>query len=113
MMREHRYNPVVPEPTPRVLAALLVAWVVVVVDQATKAVAFRAPAGANLPPRNPGFILGVGATSTPVLVLLSATVLLVFCAVIARWTVDIGVSPALPAVIVGGMVANAIDRVRG
>src|SRR4051812_48009341 len=112
-MREHPRNPVVSEGLIRVLAAAFAAWVVVVVDQATKALAFRASVGASLPPRNPGLILGVGASSTPLIVLLSATVLLVFCTVIARWTVDIGVSPAIPAIVVGGMLSNAVDRVRG
>src|SRR5207248_1441539 len=59
-----------------------------------------------------GMILGAGAISTPVLLLFSMAVLFVFCGVIARWTAHIGVAPAIPAVVVGGMLANAIDRFR-
>jgi lipoprotein signal peptidase len=92
----------------RIYPAILVAGAVVIVDQAAKALAARG----GPPAHNPGLAFGIAGGSARVLVVSSIVMLVVFLAVIGRWTVQVGISPSLPAVIVGGFAANVWDRVR-
>ena len=84
--------------------------VVVFLDQSSKAAAWRYVR--IFETRNPGLLLGVGAGPRPALVLLSIAVIVAFVVSVARVMAQIGASPIGPTLIVGGMVGNAIDRMR-
>jgi lipoprotein signal peptidase len=80
---------------------------VVVVDQVAKYVAtVDAPAA-----RNPDLAFGVVGGPAPVLVAVAVTVLVLFVAVVGRVCTALGVSPVLPGLVAGGLVANTVDRV--
>jgi len=96
---------------PLVKAATAVGMVVLV-DQAAKSAASRAHTGMISPARNPGYALGIVGGPATWLIIGTVLVLAAFLAVIARWAVQVGISPLIPAVIAGGMVANMIDRIR-
>ena len=95
-----------------IMKAACAVGLVVLVDQTAKSAAARAHAGMITPARNPGYALGVLGGPAPLLILGTVLVLGVFLAVIGRWAVQVGISPLIPAVIAGGMVANTIDRIR-
>ncbi len=92
--------------------AALVVGGVIVVDQLAKILAVAVDAPVVVQARNPGLVLGI--FRAPVLVLLLGTfvVLATFLAVVGRWAVQVGISPCIPALIAGGLVANALDRAR-
>ncbi len=92
--------------------ATWIVLVIVLVDQIAKSAAARAHAGMITPARNPDYALGIVGGPTPLLILGTMLVLALFLAVIGRWAVQVGISPLIPAVIAGGMVANTIDRIR-
>jgi lipoprotein signal peptidase len=98
-------------PVPITKAAWVV-FVIVLVDQIAKSAADRAHAGMITPARNPDYALGIVGGPAPLLILGTVLVLALFLAVIGRWAVQVGISPLIPAVIAGGMVANTIDRIR-
>lgn len=81
---------------------------VVLDDQLTKAVATHAGMVAH----NPAFALGVVGGPAPLLILGTVAVLAAFLALVAGPAVALGVSPLAPALIVGGMLGNALDRIR-
>ncbi|HET9730580.1 MAG TPA: signal peptidase II [Acidimicrobiia bacterium] len=93
--------------THQTLLFATVAAIVVAVDQSTKA---AAQTGSVV--RNPAYALGVGHGSAFLLAFGTIAVLGMFIGVLGRWTVRIGVSPAVPALLAGGMLANTLDRVR-
>jgi lipoprotein signal peptidase len=88
--------------------SVAVAGAVVVVDQASKSVA----AQHGPVPRNPALALGVAGGPAPVLIVLALAVVVVFLAVVGRLAVRLGIPAMLPAIVAGGVSANAIDRVR-
>jgi len=85
-----------------------VAGAVVLDDQPTKAVA----AHAGLVAHNPAYALGVGGGPAPLLIVGTVAVMVAFLALVAGPAVASGVSPLAPALIVGGMFGNALDRIR-
>ena len=95
-------------PNHRAVVPATAAIGVVVIDQITKAAAaHRVPVA-----HNPDLAFGVAGGSVPTLVGITVLVLAVFIAVVGRWAIRLGISPMLPALIVGGMLANAVDRLR-
>jgi signal peptidase II len=92
----------------RIYIAALLAGAVVVVDQAAKALAARAEPTAH----NRALAFGIATGPAAVLAAFSILMLGVFVVLIGRWTVQVGISPAFPALIAGGGIGNAIDRVR-
>jgi signal peptidase II len=85
-----------------------VAGAVVLDDQLTKAVAQHAGMVAH----NPAYALGVVGGPALLLIVGTIAVLAAFLALVAGPAVALGVSPLAPALIVGGMVGNALDRIR-
>ncbi|MDP9332280.1 MAG: signal peptidase II [Actinomycetota bacterium] len=81
---------------------------IVLDDQLTKAAATRAGLAAH----NPSYALGVVGGPTAALIAGTIVVLVAFLAFVARPAVALGVSPIAPALIVGGMFGNALDRIR-
>jgi lipoprotein signal peptidase len=81
---------------------------VVLDDQVTKSAAAKA----GLVAHNPAYALGVVGGPATLLILGTILVMVAFIAFVARPAVAFGVSPIAPALIVGGMLGNAIDRVR-
>ena len=81
---------------------------VVLDDQLTKAVA----AHAGLVAHNPAYALGVVGGPAPLLIVGTVAVMAAFLALVAGPAVALGVSPLAPALIVGGMFGNALDRIR-
>jgi lipoprotein signal peptidase len=81
---------------------------VVIVDQAAKTLAARAAPTAH----NRALAFGLARGPATVLALSSILMLGLFVLVIGRWTVQLGISPVFPALIAGGGIANAMDRVR-
>jgi lipoprotein signal peptidase len=81
---------------------------IVVVDQCTKLAAVQR----MRVPRNPALAFGVGGGSAPMLVALAIVVLAVFSAAVGHAAVRLGIPRAIPALVVGGALANIVDRVR-
>jgi lipoprotein signal peptidase len=81
---------------------------IVLDDQFTKAAATQA----GLVAHNPSYALGVVGGPVAVLIVGTIAVLAAFLALVARPAVALGVSPIAPALIVGGMFGNALDRIR-
>jgi len=81
---------------------------VVLDDQLTKAAATQAGLVA------PQSLLRARRGRGPVPILIAGTivVLAAFLALVVPWALAVGVSPIGPALIVGGMLGNAVDRVR-
>ena len=92
------------------LAAALNA--VVAIDQITKSMATQQRAGIMLPARNPAYALGVVTGSAPALILGAVVVLGVFLVLADGLVTRLGISALMPALIVGGMVGNTLDRIR-
>ena len=86
-------------------AGVLVAATVIAVDQWTK---LLASSDASL--HNANYAFGVVRGAAPVLVAGTVTVLVLFVGVVARLATRLGIPVALPALVAGGMVSNAIDR---
>lgn len=81
---------------------------IVLDDQVTKAAA----AHAGLVAHNPSYALGVVGGPEPILIAGTVIVMVAFLALVARPAMALGISPIAPALIVGGMIGNALDRVR-
>jgi signal peptidase II len=81
---------------------------VVLDDQLTKAAATQA----GLVAHNPAYALGVVGGPVPLLIAGTVVVLAAFLAIVVPWALAIGVSPIGPALVVGGMLGNAVDRIR-
>ena len=62
--------------------------------------------------RNPGMVTGWSPISVSVLIVMSVAVLLGFLGIIGRWAVQLDISPMIPALVAGGLVAHTIDRIR-
>ena len=85
-----------------------VASIVVGIDQLAKTAAPHLQSALVAPARNPDYAFGAVGGSALALILGSVTVLAVFLAVIGRLASRVGVSPALPALIAGGMLGNTL-----
>ena len=85
---------------------------VVVLDQCAKAAATHVRSAEVIPARNPGMITGWSPVSVSVLIVLSVAVLLGFIGIVGRWAVQIDISPIIPALVTGGLMAHTIDRIR-
>src|SRR5438067_2429044 len=81
---------------------------IVLDDQLTKAAATQA----GLVAHNPSYALGVVGGPAVALIAGTVVVLAAFLWFVARPAVAFGVSPIAPALIVGGMFGNALDRIR-
>ena len=79
---------------------------VVAIDQLAKTVAPHAHSGFIAPAQNPDYAFGSVGGSALVLIVGSVVMLGVFLAVIGRLAGRVGISPALPALIAGGMLAG-------
>ena len=97
--------------TPDSLVGAAVASAVVAVDQLAKAVAPYLHSGLVAPARNPDYAFGAVGGSALVLIGGTVLVLAVFLAVIGRLAGRVGISPAFPALIAGGMLGNTLDRI--
>ena len=93
-------------------AAVLTGVAVVLVDQASKAWIDRSAVLVQARVRNPGTLTGAQVASPPVLILAALCTLGVFLAVIGRWALRSGIPPTIPALVVGGLLGNVLDRAR-
>ena len=84
---------------------------VIVVDQFTKATATRVGSPAVVRLHNPDYAFGVMSGSAIALVLGTFVVLAIFLLVIGRWAIQIGIPAIVPALVAGGMMGNALDRI--
>jgi lipoprotein signal peptidase len=84
----------------------LVAMTVIAVDQWTK---LLGSSDASL--HNANYAFGVVRGAPPVLVAGTVFVLVLFVGVVGRCARRLGVPVPLPALVAGGMVSNALDRV--
>jgi lipoprotein signal peptidase len=96
---------------PHPLLGAAVATGVVAIDQLAKTVAPHLHSGLIAPARNPDYAFGSVGGSALALIIGSIVMLGVFLAVIGRLAGRVGVSPALPALIAGGMLGNTLDRI--
>jgi signal peptidase II len=97
--------------TARRATGLLIALLVVVIDQTTKmAAAHGAPAG--FVPRNPAYAFGIVGGSAPMLILGAVLVLGAFLVIADALAVRFGISVLMPALVAGGTIGNTLDRVR-
>ena len=87
------------------------AGTVVVIDQLAKLAAPHLHSGLLAPASNPDYAFGSVGGSALALILGSVVVLALFLAVIGRLASRVGVSPAFPALIAGGMLGNTLDRI--
>jgi lipoprotein signal peptidase len=85
--------------------------VVVGIDQLAKTAAPYVQSALVAPARNPDYAFGTVGGSAVALIAGSVIVLAVFLAVIGRLASRVGLSPALPALIAGGMLGNTLDRI--
>jgi lipoprotein signal peptidase len=97
--------------TPHPLLGAAVAANVVAIDQAAKSIAPYVHSSLFAPAQNPDYAFGAVGGSAFALVGGSVVVLAVFLAVIGRLAGRVGISPALPALIAGGMLGNLVDRI--
>jgi len=81
---------------------------VVIDDQITKAVAAHSGPVAHIP----AYALGIVGGPAPLLGWVTAVVMIAVLVLIARPAVALGVSPLIPALVAGGMLGNALDRIR-
>jgi lipoprotein signal peptidase len=87
--------------------SVAVGTAVVVADQVAKHLA-----GLHAEPaRNPDLAFGVAGGPRPVLVVAAIAVLALFVGVVGRVCAALDISPLLPGVVAGGLVANTVDRV--
>ncbi len=85
---------------------------VIAVDQTAKVLTRGVHAAAVVPARNPGVVTGWSPVSVTVLIVATFVVLALFIGFIGRWAVEIGITPIIPAIVVGGVLAQTIDRIR-
>ena len=97
--------------TPHPLLGAAVASTVVAIDQLAKAVAPYLHSTVLARAQNPDYAFGAVGGSALALIGGSLVVLTVFLAVIGRLAGRVGISPALPALIAGGMLGNTLDRI--
>jgi lipoprotein signal peptidase len=98
--------------SPHPLVGPAIASTVVVIDQLAKAGAPHLHSALVAPAHNPDYAFGSVGGSAPALIFGSVIVLAVFLAVIGRLASRFGVSPALAALVAGGMLGNTLDRIR-
>jgi lipoprotein signal peptidase len=84
---------------------------VVAIDQLAKTAAPHVNSGLIAPAQNPDYAFGAVGGSALALIGGSLVVLGLFLAVIGRLAGRVGISPALPALIAGGMLGNMLDRI--
>jgi signal peptidase II len=94
------------------LLGAAVASSVLAVDQLAKVLAPHLDSRLIAPAQNPDYAFGAVGGSALALILGSLAVLGVFLVVIGRLAGRVGISPALPALIAGGMLGNTLDRIR-
>ena len=93
------------------IAGPAVVAAVVAIDQLAKAAAPYVRSSVIAPAHNPDYAFGSVGGSAIALILGSVVVLGVFLTVIGRLASRVGISPALPALIAGGMLGNTLDRI--
>jgi len=97
--------------SPHPLLGAAVASSVVAIDQLAKTVAPHLHSGLIAPAQNPDYAFGSVGGSALALIIGSVVMLALFLAVIGRLAGRVGVSPAIPALIAGGMLGNTLDRI--
>jgi lipoprotein signal peptidase len=97
---------------PRSGRALATVFAVIAVDQYAKGLAPHLRSAVVVPVRNPGMITGWSPVSVSGLIVVSVLVLLGFVGIVGRWAVQLDISPVIPALVCGGLVAHTIDRIR-
>ena len=97
---------------PHPLLGAAVVSTVVGIDQLAKTAAPHFHSALIAPAQNPDYAFGAAGGSALALIAGSLVVLGVFLAVIGRLAGRVGISPALPALIAGGMLGNMLDRIR-
>ena len=98
--------------TARRSAGLLVAALIVLIDQITKANAAHGASGIAFPARNPSYALGIVGGPAPVLIIVSLVVLGVFLVMVDGLASRFEIPSLLPALVAGGMIGNTLDRMR-
>jgi signal peptidase II len=98
--------------TARRTTGLVVAALVVAIDQASKVAASNGGTAQVLPLRNPSYAFGVVGGSAPMLILGAAVVLGAFLVVADYLSTHFGISVLMPALVAGGTVGNTLDRIR-
>jgi lipoprotein signal peptidase len=96
----------------RAAGALSTVFAVVFADQFAKGASTHFRAAAVVPVRNPGMITGWSPVSVSALIAVSVVVLVIFVGIVGRWAVQLDISPLIPALVCGGLVAHTIDRIR-
>jgi lipoprotein signal peptidase len=96
----------------RGVGAFSTVFAVVFADQYAKGAARHLRSAAVVPVRNPGMITGWNPVPVSALVVVSLVVLLAFVGIVGRWAVQLDISPLIPALVCGGLVAHTIDRIR-
>jgi len=97
---------------PRIAGALATLFAVIVVDQYAKTIATHLRSAAVMPVRNPGMITGWSPISVSDMIVVSVVVLVGFVGIVGRWAVQLDISPLIPALVCGGLIAHTIDRIR-
>lgn len=98
--------------TARRTTGLLVAAIVVAIDQVSKILASHGEVAGGFVPRNPAYAFGIVGGSAPVLVLGAVVVLGAFLVVADVLAIRFGISVLMPALVAGGTVGNTLDRIR-
>src|SRR5205823_11432088 len=91
------------------VTGLLVAAIVLLIDQLTKLMAVH---DTGFIPRNPSYAFGIVGGSATVLIVGAVGVLGVFLVVARALATRFGVSVLLPALVAGGTLGNTLDRLR-
>src|SRR5436190_1593075 len=91
------------------VSGLLVAAIVLLIDQLTKLMAVH---DTGFIPRNPSYAFGIVGGSATVLIVGAVGVLGVFLVVARALATRFGVSVLLPALVAGGTLGNTLDRLR-
>ena len=91
------------------VTGLLVAAIVLLIDQLTKLVAVH---DTGFVPRNPSYAFGIVGGSAAVLIVGAVGVLGAFLVLARTLATRFGVSVLLPALVAGGTLGNTLDRLR-
>ena len=91
------------------VTGLLVAAIVLLIDQLTKLMAVH---DTGFVPRNPSYAFGIVGGSATVLIAGALGVLGAFLVVARALATRFGVSVLLPALVAGGTLGNTLDRLR-
>ena len=98
--------------TARRTTGLLIAALVVGVDQVSKILASQGELTGGFVPRNPEYAFGIVGGSAPALIACAVLVLAAFLVVADVLAMRFGISVVTPALVAGGTIGNTLDRIR-